>query len=217
MKKNLLVFGANSHIAKTFMSKFSNSYTIHPVYKNDPDALLSFDFASAGDQKLFAKKINFTIDGIIFFQGVNPSTSVMDITDEQFIKMFRINLITPTLLLRSLKEKLAEGASIIFFSSVAKKKGSYDPSYAAAKSGLVGLMHSLANFFKMQRFNIISLGLVEGSPVFNQMSDDFRMNHAARMQNGNFVQAENVADAIDMIIRNSNINRADISIDGGFL
>jgi NAD(P)-dependent dehydrogenase (short-subunit alcohol dehydrogenase family) len=61
---------------------------------------------------------------------------------------------------------------IIFFSSVAKKKGSYDPSYAAAKSGLVGLMHSLANAYKTQRFNIISLGLVENSPVFNQMSDE---------------------------------------------
>jgi hypothetical protein len=78
-------------------------------------------------------------------------------------------------------------------------------------------MHSLANAYQMQRFNILSLGLVENSPVFNQMTDDFKKSHSSRMQNGNFIKAENVASAIDMVIRNDNINRADISIDAGFL
>ena len=142
--------------------------------------------------------------------------SVDQITEDHFIKMLKVNLISPTLLLQSLKEKLSAGAVTIFFSSVAKKKGSYDPSYAAAKSGMVGLMNSLANAYKMQRFNILSLGLVENSPVFNQMSDDFKKVHSSRMQNGNFIEAENVADVIDMIIKNNNINRADISVDGGF-
>jgi hypothetical protein len=48
------------------------------------------------------------------------------------------------------------------------------------------------------------------------MSDDFKKVHSSRMQNGNFIEAENVADVIDMIIKNNNINRADISVDGGF-
>jgi len=217
MKKNILVFGANSFIAKAFIDKYSDSYIIHPVYRNDPKKLLNFDFAGNDDCNAFSKKINFAIDSIIFFQGLNPSMSVDQITEDHFIKMFKINLITPTLLLQSLKEKLAKDAVMIFFSSIAKKKGSYDPSYAAAKSGIVGLMHSLANAYQMQRFNILSLGLVKNSPVFNQMTDDFKRSHAARMQNGNFIKAENVVSAIDMVIKNDNINRADISIDAGFL
>ena len=215
-KKNILLFGANSYIGKAFTKKYNDSYTIYPVYRNDPGALLNLDFNATTDLNVFAAKINFTIDGIIFFQGLNPSMGVADITEEHFIKMLKVNLVTPPLLIRSLKDKLSNGAVTIFFSSVAKRKGSYDPSYAAAKSGMVGLMHSLANAFKMQRFNIISLGLVENSPVFNQMSDDFRQGHATRMQNGSFVKADNVADTIDMVIKNSNINRADISIDSGF-
>lgn len=215
MKKNILIFGANSYLAKNFIEKYSKSYSLHPVYRNNPGAL-NIDFTAANDHKAFAEKINHTIDAIIFFQGINPSMGIAEITEEHFIRMMKVNLITPTLLLQSLKEKLTDGAVTIFFSSVAKKKGSYDPSYAAAKSGLVGLMHSFANAYKTQRFNIISLGLVENSPVFNQMTEDFRQGHAARMQNGNFIKAENVANVIDMIISNVNLNRADISIDGGF-
>jgi 3-oxoacyl-[acyl-carrier protein] reductase len=215
MKKDILIFGANSHVAKSFIEKYSDTYTLHPVYRNNPGAL-NFDFITSNDYKAFAEKINYTIDAIIFFQGINPSMGITGITEEHFIRMMKINLITPTLLLQSLKEKVRDGGVTIFFSSVAKKKGSYDPSYAAAKSGLVGLMHSFANAYKTQRFNIISLGLVENSPVFNQMTDEFKKGHAARMQNGNFIKAENVTNVIDMIIKNNNINRADISVDGGF-
>ena len=217
MKKNILIFGANSFIGKIFIEKYEDAYTIYPVYKHDPKRQLNFDFVSNDDCSDFASKINFIIDAIIFFPGINPSMSVDQITEDHFIKMLKVNLITPTLLLQSLKEKLASDAVTIFFSSVAKKKGSYDPSYAAAKSGIVGLMHSLANAYKMQRFNILSLGLVENSPVFDQMTEDFRRSHADRMQNGNFVKAENIISVIDMIIKNNNINRADISIDSGFL
>ena len=216
MKKNILIFGANSFIGNIFIEKYKDAYTIYPVYKHDPQRQLNFDFVSNDDRSDFASKINFIIDAIIFFPGINPSMSVDQITEDHFIKMLKVNLISPTLLLQSLKEKLSAGAVTIFFSSVAKKKGSYDPSYAAAKSGMVGLMNSLANAYKMQRFNILSLGLVENSPVFNQMSDDFKKVHSSRMQNGNFIEAENIADVIDMIIKNNNINRADISVDGGF-
>jgi 3-oxoacyl-[acyl-carrier protein] reductase len=217
MKKNILIFGANSFIGKVFIEKYSDPYTLYPIYRNDPQRKLSFDFVGNDDCSAFASKINFIIDAIIFFPGINPSMSVDQITEDHFIKMLRVNLITPTLLLQSLKEKLAADAVSIFFSSVAKKKGSYDPSYAAAKSGMVGLMHSLANAYQKQRFNILSLGLVEDSPVFNQMTEDFRQSHAARMQNGNFIKTENIVSVIDMIIKNNNINRADISIDSGFL
>jgi len=216
MKKNILIFGANSFIGKVFIEKYSDYYTIYPVYKHDPQRHLNFDFVSDDDCNAFANKINFIIDAIIFFPGINPSMGVDQITEDHFIKMLKVNLITPTLLLQSLKEKLAADAVTILFSSIAKKKGSYDPSYAAAKAGIIGLMHSLANAYKKQRFNILSLGLVENSPVFNQMTEDFRQSHAARMQNGNFIKVENIISVIDMVIKNNNINRTDISIDGGF-
>jgi 3-oxoacyl-[acyl-carrier protein] reductase len=216
MKKNVLIFGANSYISKTFIEKYGDRYSVHTVYRNKTRESLNIDF-NDNNYKAFAEKIKFAVDAILFLQGISPSMGISEITEEHFIKMMKINLITPAMLIQSMKEKLSEGCATIFFSSVAKKKGSYDPAYAAAKAGMEGLMHSLANAFQTQRFNIISLGLVENSPVFNQMSDDFKERHALRMQNRNFVRAENVASVIDMIINNSNINRGDIAIDSGFL
>ena len=77
-------------------------------------------------------------------------------------------------------------------------------------------MHSLANAYTSQRFNIISLGLVEGSPVYEGMTEDFRLKHALRMQNGAFIKVGNITRVIDMLINNNNINRSEIAIDGGF-
>lgn len=215
-EKNILLFGANSFIAKTFMQTCSDRYSIHPVYRNKTDDQLHLDFTDAGSIEGFAGKINFTADAILFLQGINPSVGAMDMTEEHFVKMMKINLVTPTLILSALRQKLASNCLVLFVSSVAKRKGSYDPAYAAAKSGLTGLMHSLANAYKSQRFNLISLGLVEGSPVYNQMTQDFREKHASRMQNGAFIQSENVVSVINMLIENTNISRADIAIDGGF-
>jgi NAD(P)-dependent dehydrogenase (short-subunit alcohol dehydrogenase family) len=139
-----------------------------------------------------------------------------DITDQHFIDMLRVNLVTPTLLIQSLQNQFAVGASLIFFSSVAKKKGSYDPSYASAKAGLSGLMHSICNAMPHVRCNMISLGLVENSPVYNQMTDDFREKHANRMQNKRFIQVKNINSMIELLLNNESINRADMALDGGY-
>jgi len=216
MKKNILLFGANSYISKTFIRQFSQQYTIYPVYRKKDAQSLHIDFENSNGVEDFSKKIDFKIDAMLFLQGINPTMGVADITEEHFSRMLKITLVTPALLIRALREKMSEHGGVIFFSSVSKRKGSYDPSYASAKAGLVGLMHSLANAYPQQRFNLVSLGLVEGSPVYNKMSEDFREKHAERMQHGSFIKPENVADVIHMLINNSNINRSDVAIDGGY-
>lgn len=216
MKKNILLFGANSFIAKSFINSYGNEYEIHPVYRRPSGDSLLFDFENSENVTGFADKIGFTVDGILFLQGINPSMGALEITDEHFIKMLKINLVTPSLMVAALKEKMNKNALVLFISSVAKRKGSYDPSYAASKSGMTGLMYSLSNAFPSQRFNIISLGLVEGSPVYEGMTEDFREKHSSRMQNGAFVKAENVVQVMDMLIKNYNINTTDIAIDGGY-
>jgi NAD(P)-dependent dehydrogenase (short-subunit alcohol dehydrogenase family) len=216
MKKNILLFGANSFIAKTFIRDYSDQYSIHPVYRQGSEQALSLDFDDADAVNAFANRIDFSIDGILFLQGINPSMGARDITEKHFVKMLKVNLVTPVLLISALADKLSVNCLVLFISSVAKRKGSYDPSYAAAKSGLSGLMYSLANSYSKQRFNMISLGLVAGSPVYQGMTEDFRAKHAARMQNGEFILPENVTGVMDMLIRNNNINTTDIAIDGGY-
>ncbi len=217
MKKSLLLFGANSYIGKKFQESYAEQYTIHPVYRTGSTAQLTIDFTDESTIDAFCKKIDFSVDAIIFLQGINPSKGFNDITSEHFLNMMKVNLVAPTLLVRGLQGQLSDNCSVLFFSSVSKRKGSYDPSYASAKAGLFGLMQSLANANARLRFNIISLGLVENSPVYNQMTDDFRAKHAGRMRNGQFVKAENVCSVIDTLINNESINRADIEVDNGYV
>jgi len=216
MKKSLLLFGANSFVARSFIDKYSDQYTIYPVYRRAGQGELVMDFTTSAAISGFHDKIPSRIDGVIFLQGINPSMGCNDITESHFLDMLKVNLVTPALLIRELQEILNDNCSIIFFSSISRKKGSYDPSYASAKAGLFGLMQSLANAYSRLRFNMISLGLVENSPVFTQMTGDFRERHASHMRNGEFVKAANVCSVIDMLITNDNINRADINVDNGY-
>jgi 3-oxoacyl-[acyl-carrier protein] reductase len=217
MKKNILLFGANGYIAKCFIDNYKSDYLIHPIYKKERENLLALDFTRVSSIHHFVKNINFEINGILFLQGMNPSMGMKDITEEHFDNMLKINISSPAIIVRELAGKFAEGCSVLFFSSVAKRKGSYDPAYAAAKAGLVGLMHSLANAYPVHRFNIISLGLVEESTVFNQMTDTFREKHASHMQNNKLVKSENISQVIDLLLKNENINRADFAVDGGYV
>jgi len=217
MKKTILIFGANGFLAKAFINKFESTYHILPVYKTSSEHKnLAFDFFNE-DFDAFAKTINYELDGILFLQGLNPTKGIEDITPGDFKKMTAVNLIAPLFLIRILSKKIKTNASIIFISSIAKKKGSYDPSYATAKAGINGLIASLANAYPNYRFNSLSLGLVENSPVFNTMTLDFKKKHAERMHRNQFIQVQNVLNGLEFLINNTNINKQDIAIDGGYL
>ena len=215
MKKNVLLFGGNSFLAKAFNEKYAQRYIIKNIYRNDTASALNFDFDTDNTETI-ADKLKDNYKAILFFQGIKPSVGIKDLTAVHFNKILNINLVTPALLVKNLADKLSDGALVLFVSSVAKKKGSYDPAYASAKAGLTGLMQSLANAYPNLRFNIISLGLIENSPVFNQMTPDFRQKHADRMFNNSFVKVDDVINVVAELIDNQSINRADIEIDGGY-
>lgn len=216
MKKNVILFGGDSFIGQAFIKEYDSFYNILPVFKNNEKGL-SFDFLNTEYISDFIKKVNVPIEVILFLQGMNPSKGIKEITEEHFTDMLKVNLITPTLLIRELLTKIIPGASIMFVSSIAKRKGSYDPSYSTAKAGITGLVNSLANAYSQFRFNSISLGLVENSPVYNSMTEDYRIKHAEKMFNNSFIQISNVTSVINLLITNSNINRADFPIDGGYI
>jgi NAD(P)-dependent dehydrogenase (short-subunit alcohol dehydrogenase family) len=216
-KRNIIVFGASSFIGKAFISNNEYQFNIIPVYRNSKNHPYNLDFNNTESISDFAIKMGSNIDGILFAQGMNPAKSVEQMTEAHFAEMLRINLTTPVLIIQHLIKKLNTGASVIFISSVSKRKGSYDAAYAAAKSGITGLMYSLANAYPKVRFNIVSLGLVENSPVYNGMSDDFRKKHASNMYNNSFVNVNDVSDVIKLLVTNNSINKADFSVDQGYL
>lgn len=211
-KPNILVFGGNSFLAKAFNKSENERFDITNVYRNNSSKELNLDFEDPDIENL-TPAITGTYNAVLFFQGINPSVGAIEMTSEHFIKMLKINLITPALLVKSLAGRLADGALVLFISSIAKKKGSYDPAYASAKAGIIGLMHSLAGAYPQLRFNTISPGLIKDSPVFVNMTPDYRQKHFERMGN-KFIEVADIISAITGLIDNVDINCADIEIDG---
>lgn len=213
--KNILIIGANSFIAKNTVEKLkSQDYNCILTSRTSENNVLSLDLED--EKKIIdfcSKNQNLSIDGILFFQGISPSKNTKEMTAEHFTKMLTLNLIGPTLFLKHFYKNLNKNSLLLFISSVAAQKGSYDPSYASAKSAITGLTQSMANEFSDLRFNTISLGLVENSPVYNNMTPDFREKHKQKMNN-QFIQVDDVSFAILEILQNPSINRVTINIDG---
>ena len=156
------------------------------------------------------------IDVVLFAQGIDPRVGFQDITDLDFDKMLRVNITTPTIVLQKMKENnLVSDANVFFLSSIAKEKGSYDPSYAAAKSAMVGLQQSLVRSNPHMTFNILSLGLVDNSPVQKGMTGDFLNKHLSAM-NGRLVDVNDICKAIDFLIECKSISAHDLKVDCGF-
>lgn len=214
-KKKVICFGANSFLAKRFAEIYGEAYDLIKVTRTGTS--YSFDFEKDEQVHQLAASMPNNISGIVFFQGISPSVGLKDMTVEHFQRMVKVNLSTPTVLISALTPKMAKGCSVIFFSSVAQKKGSYDPAYGAAKSAMPGLIQSLANACPDFRFNCLALGLVEGSPVHLQMTDDFVERHKSRMFGRRLIQPGEVASMISQLLDGTSINRQEIFLDGGFV
>lgn len=212
MAKHILIVGANSFIAKGITPFLQHEgFTIHPANRSE------LDMTNENSIIQFVENHNQeTFDGIIFCQGINPSTNAKSATPAHIHQMLSVNITGPILLMKHIHSILNKEAFVIFFSSIAATRGSYDPAYASAKSAINGLIQSLATEFDSFRFNGIALGLVEDSPVYHQMTPEFRDKHRQRMKDGKLITIENISASLLKVIKDRNLNRSIVQLTGGY-
>ena len=209
--KRVLLFGATGYVGKKFVELYGDQYEIIQAPGSQ-----ELDFRDPDIDKVL-RLANRALDGVIFLQGCNPSVGVYEMDDAHFRGMMDINIMTPLKVIRALHRVglLSHQASVIFVSSIARKKGSYDPAYASAKAGLQGLQATLSNYFPDVRFNSISLGLVKDSPVHSGMTSDFVQKHLDAM-GGALVEVNDACKTIELLLECSSISRAMIDVDRGY-
>jgi len=209
--KNIIVFGASGFLGSSFITKKSEKYNFIE-YSGRKD----LDFTKPEHVESF-RIPHMQIDGVLFMQGISPSVGFEDIEPQHFNKMFNIDVVSPFLILRKLRrnKKLRSNCCIVFISSIAAKKGSYDPAYACAKSSIQALTTILKNNILKVRINTVLLGLVEDSPVHKGMTVDFIDKHKKRM-NGKLVKIDDVVNIIDNIIENESIDNTEFKVDCGY-
>jgi 3-oxoacyl-[acyl-carrier protein] reductase len=214
--KNILIVGETGFIAQRLKADFEEQgFRVIGTSRNKSSNGLYLDLTAPDSIEKFAVPVE-NLHALVFAQGIKPSRNLKSMTYQHFQDMLNVHLIGPSLLLKKLLPLCEKQALVLFFSSVATRKGSYDPSYAVAKAGILGLVQSLQNEFPEQRFNAISLGLVEDSPVYQGMSEEFRQKHRSHMHNQSLIDVANVVTLTNELLRNKSISRSILPLDGGY-
>lgn len=215
MKKRLLIIGATGSIGTYFLKENADLYEIISTSRN-PESELYLDLLqSESINKIELSRFEF--DHVIFLSGINPRSNLKEITEAEFIEIFTINIISPAMLIKRIHHLIKPGGGVLFVSSIATEKGSYDPSYAASKSALSGLIKSLTREFNYIRFNILSLGLVQNSKVHLQMTDNFIERHKSNMHQNKLIELFQVNEAIKFIIENDNVSNSNIPLTNSII
>lgn len=183
----------------------ANSKSLFYVNFEDYDSIAAFE-----------KKAP-SINGIVFCAGFEPKLSLQQTTPTHHKKMLDIHVSGPLLTVQALRHKIKKGGAVIFISSVAAQKGSYDPSYAIAKSAVCGMTKTLAKELAVDkiRVNAIAPGLVKGTPVHKGMTEDFRENHLKNTLLQQLTTTKDCAEAIFFLLKQKQITGQLIHINGG--
>lgn len=168
--------------------------------------------------ELFATTVGSlpALDGVVVCAGLRPQRALAE-TDEHHVgRMMAIHVTGPLLLLKELEPKMAEGSGVVLLASVAAGRGSYDPSYATAKAAVTGLGRTLARAWAPRtRVNTLAPGLIEDTPVFHAMTDDFRQRHRASTPLGRLATVDDCAAAIEFLLTHAHLTGVVLHMDGG--
>lgn len=156
------------------------------------------------------------LDALIIVAGKEPQQSLEELNWMHLQEMIAIHYSGPLWLIKQLKNKMKKNSGIVLISSVAANKGSYDPAYASLKSAVNGLVRTLSKELAPDISVCgIAPGLIEGSPVYKRMTDDFKDKHLNANINKKLLKAEEVAEAIFFLINQKQLTGQILHMNGG--
>ena len=177
----ILIIGANGAVGKSCVSKLKDKELVLISRSNFDDAnsensLISKIILDLNDYKKtenFIDNIDYEISSIIFAIGSISLKPFSNTSVDDFKKLMDDNFYNILNFLNLSINKLADGSSVVFFSSIAAIRGFKNHTgIASAKSALVGLSNSLAaDYAPKIRFNTISPSL-----SYSKMSDFITSN-----------------------------------------
>jgi 3-oxoacyl-[acyl-carrier protein] reductase len=184
--------------------------------KDDRGALLYLNLEEERSVETFS--VDRPIDHVIITSGYEPHVNLADTSAHHVRKMFAIHLTGPILLLKGIHKFLNPGGSVIFISSPAAYKGSYDPAYAAVKAGVNGLVKTLAkDFAPAIRVNALSPSLIKDSPVYERMTEDFRQKHLNLTLTKKHTTADECVDSILFLMHSQQTTGQILHLNGGMV
>ena len=224
--KNILIVGASSGIgaalAESLNLKGANVYSASRHEGNTPSVLhLDFD-AKAPDYQVFAL-LPDQIHGFVYAPGTINLKPFGRLSQADFQNDFQINVLAAVGVLQAILPKLkrAEGASVVFFSTVAVQTGmGFHSSVSVSKGAIEGLTRSLAAEFALQkiRVNCVAPSLTD-TPLAKQLlaTDEKKEASNRRHPMGRYGTPQDVANAAAFLLGNESswVTGQILGIDGG--
>jgi NAD(P)-dependent dehydrogenase (short-subunit alcohol dehydrogenase family) len=114
--------------------------------------------------QLVARATDDPLDGLVLNVGIGRGGGMAKTSAEDWDATFAVNLRAHFLIARDALPRVAEGAAMVFISSVAGlQPGSRLPAYDASKAGLIGLCRHVAleGARRGVRANVVAPGLID--------------------------------------------------------
>jgi 3-oxoacyl-[acyl-carrier protein] reductase len=148
------------------------------------------------------------IDGLVNNAGVMPSSSALEMSDEEWDLVLRTNLSAPFYCTRAvLPSMLAHNSgSIVMISSRLGQIGWPELAhYSAAKAGLLGLTKSLAREYGPQgiRVNAVAPGVTVTDMTREVVEGEVGRRRLAELPARRFAQPEDVAQTVVFLLSNA--------------
>ncbi|MEK6975920.1 MAG: SDR family oxidoreductase [Candidatus Thermoplasmatota archaeon] len=140
------------------------------------------------------------LHAIVHNAGFYDRRAFADLDEAAWRATLAVDLEAPAHLTRRLLPRLADGASLVFVSSIAAARGStHGSAYTAAKAGLVGLTRTLARELAPRtRVNAVAPGFID-TAILAGDSPTKRKARAAEVPLGRVGSPEDVAGVVSFL------------------
>jgi len=163
------------------------------------------------------------ISGMVYFPGTINLKPFAMLKEEDYLADFNVNVLGAVKVLKKVINNLkeAEGASVVFVSSVAANLGlPYHASIAASKSALEGLAKSLASEYASAKvcFNVVAPSLTNTPMAGNLLKTDRQVEaNEERNPMKQIGKPEQIANSINFLLdaHNNWMTGQIIPVDGG--
>ncbi|RKN80837.1 SDR family NAD(P)-dependent oxidoreductase [Ulvibacterium marinum] len=223
MKKNILLIGGSHGIGKSVAQQLHETHTLFIASRSQEgleDLQCEYIPFDATKDSFELSVLPEEIHGFIYCPGsINLKPfKMMDL--HTFEQDMRINFLGLVKIVKEIIPKMAQSASMVFFSTVAVGKGMpFHTSVAASKGAIEGFAKSLAaEYAPKLRVNVIAPSLVD-TPLASKLLSNERKkeNMAERHPLKRVGQAEDIANMAVFLLsdKSSWMTGQVIGIDGG--
>ncbi len=186
--KNILIIGAGSGIGLELAENLSENYKIYALSRTRGELPqsenISYHEFDALEDDVPADFLPEKLDGLVYCPGSINLKPLRGLKEADIMGEFQLNALGGFKVLQSVLSKLkkAEGASVVFFSTVAVMQGMpYHTSVAMAKGAVEGMTRSMAaELAPAIRVNAIAPSLTDTPLASRLLSTDERKEASAQ-------------------------------------